>query len=186
MNRNYKISVLMTQQGLEPHSGTCGALLNAFASRGEVMRCHQISEYMKRNNIGITHYDHCTLMKCYIFGGDPVSALRIYEDFIKPILSQFIGDRTTLNVIAGLRMSCYAQMIENEFAAGNGEKLGLNAIERVEGYFRMIMQEIPFEVKVEGQYEDNNFYKYLGPQLVQRMLNTLIVMHENGGRMGKQ
>ena len=156
--------------------------MTAYAIQGDIDHCKQIYRYMQLNGITVTIVEYCTLMKCYSFAKQPLNAISIYQDTMKPVIDNAVLDLKTVRIMASIRMSCYSSLMQDIL---NKDKLTQSDIKNVKNYFKMIMQEIPYDVKLQSKYEGDNFYKYLDNKLLQRMLNTLIIMNENGTRLGK-
>merc|ERR1719242_1323010 len=118
-------------------------------------------------------------MKCYLMAQQPLHSLNIYQAMIKVVV---LNDKL-IKILANLRMKCYSKLMQQIF---DQEVMKSADIAKVKDYFKMIMQEIPYDVKLQSESECDNFYKYLDDKLLQQMLNTLIMMNENGYRLGME
>eukprot|EP01083_Nonionella_stella_P067955 180079_1 len=172
---------MITQEGLRPDTGVCGALMTAYANKGDTVRCNQIIRYMQANAIDITLIECCTLMKCYSFNQEPLHALRVYHDVIVKSISQTELDDKSIKIMANLRMSCYYKLIKE--IVDKTDDLTPSDIANVKRFFQMIMQDIPYDVKLQSRWEGHNFYEYLDNNLLQKMLDVLVVMNENSDRL---
>eukprot|EP01084_Bolivina_argentea_P282075 482756_1 len=109
---------MIIKDELEPNTGICGALLNAYAMKGDVKCCYQILKYMEMNKIPITIIEYCTLMKCYLRNNQFLNVLNIYQNIINHHVHHhtlIVFDHKTIEIMAGMRMSCYVKLIQEIF-----------------------------------------------------------------------